>query len=154
MRYRCHEVAGRGVACVHQPAQAVVIAHRAQRRQAGHLDTGPLRGLPQRALPTGMVLTVTAVVVVRRIVGRLARGPVGYVGYDDAFAGGEVTLRGIGADGVRIQQTEEKQAQAQHTPQNRCRAAPLHTGRRPGRNHAVILTRPESTRPPIGEDTA
>ncbi|MCX4570693.1 hypothetical protein OOK48_30620 [Streptomyces viridodiastaticus] len=37
----------------------------------------------------------------------------------DALVGGEVTHRRVRADGVRIQQTEEEQAQPQHTPQSR-----------------------------------
>ncbi len=156
MRCRGYEVPGRGVTRVHQPGQAVVIALRTQRRQAGHAHTGPLRRLPQRTLPAGMVLPVTVVMVPRRIVGRRAHGHrrrgdrnlfavrdglETNAGHRSAFVGSDMTHRGIGADSVRIQQTEEEQAQAQHAPQNRCRAAPLHTGGRPGRNHAVILTR-------------
>lgn len=160
MLYRSHDVLGRCVMSAHQLRQAVVtIARRAQRRQAGHADTGRLRRLPERALPTGVVLPVTLVTVARRIVRSLARehcrrgtrnlfavhgGREVNVGYRDAFVGRDVTYRGIGADGMRVQQTEEEQAQAHHAPQNRCRAAPLRTGGRPGCNHAVILTRPRN----------
>lgn len=61
MRWRGYEVPGRGVTSVRQPGQAAVTALRAQRRQAGHAHTGPLRRLPQRALPADMVLPVLPV---------------------------------------------------------------------------------------------
>ncbi|UUU25242.1 hypothetical protein [Streptomyces sp. DSM 40750] len=77
---------------------------------------------------------MTAVMARRRIFGRRAddhrRGTRNrfvvhgrlkmIAGNGNALADGEVTHRGVGRDGVRIQQPEEEEAQAKQTPQSRC----------------------------------
>lgn len=131
MRYRGHGVPCCGVAGVHRPGRiAVVTDRRMQRRQAGHGHGGALRGLPQRTVLAGVLLSMAVVVAGGLLVRGLRRGgtrnAVAFgsglkmsAGGRDAPFGCEVTHRRIRADGMRIQQTEEEQAQTQHVPQNR-----------------------------------
>lgn len=125
---------GREVPCLCQVpggsgAGRLVSALRTQPRQTGHSHSGPLGGLPDRTGLTCVRLSV-AVVAALRLPRRLhPRGTRNVHGSDswlemparrhDALGGGEVTHRRVRADGMRIQQAEEEQAQPKHTRQSR-----------------------------------
>lgn len=107
-----------------------VAALRAQRRQAGHRHGGTLGRLPDRTGLTGVLLSVAVVMALRLLTRHLhQRGTRNVFMFDswlemparrqDALVGGEVTHRRVRADGMRIQQSEEEQAQPQYTPQSR-----------------------------------
>jgi len=130
MSYRGREVPPCGVTGAPRAKRLVVVARRVERRQAGHCDIGALRRLPQRTLLDGMPLSVAVWMAHRLLVRQTGRrgtrnarvfhnGLKMNAGCRDAIVHHEVTHRGLGTDGVRIQQTEEEQAQSQHTPQSR-----------------------------------
>lgn len=130
LRSRGCEVPCRGGVTGGRGTGHLVAALRAQRRQAGHSHSGPLGRLPDRTDLTGVLLSVTVVMTVRLRTRHLRRHGTRNVlvlggrlemnaRRRNVFAGGEVTHRRVRADGMRIQQAEEKQAQPQHTPQSR-----------------------------------
>ncbi|GGN80617.1 hypothetical protein GCM10011579_066320 [Streptomyces albiflavescens] len=130
MRYRGHDVPRCGVTEAHRAKHLVVVARRVQRRWAGHPCIGALRRLPERAVLDSVLVSV-AVPVSRR---PLAHRPCRHRTCNALALGGglnvsaehrralahiKVTHRGLRADGVRVEQTAEQQAQSQDTPQSR-----------------------------------
>ncbi len=127
---RGREVPCRGGVTGGRRASRPVAVLRVQRRQTGLRYSGTLRRLPHRTVRIGVRLSVAVVMVLRLLARRLRRRGTRNVFVfgswlemsarrREALVGGEVTHRRVRADGVRIQQTEEEQAQPQHTPQSR-----------------------------------
>ncbi|WP_405816503.1 hypothetical protein OG241_17995 [Streptomyces sp. NBC_01390] len=86
--------------------------------------------MSERAVLAGVLLPMAVVMAGRSLVRGLRRGGTRNAfdfgsglemsaGSRDTPVGREMTHRRIGADGMRIQQTAEEQAQPQHAPQNR-----------------------------------